>query len=427
MHETIPAQLFIKNRKKLSKKLGAKSLAVVQSNLAMHRNGDQDYPFRQNSDLFYLSGIAQANTLLFLFPGHPDESMQEILFVDLPDEHSERWEGKRLSLSEASGRSGVASVKANDELEATLRNALLYAENVYINLNEQPKYKPAVATGPEKLLAELQARFPARNYRSLAPWMRALRMVKEDEEVQLMQQAIGITAGTLRRVASELHPGMPERSIEALMHYEFIRQGAAGHAYAPIVAAGQNACVLHYTQNHDVCREGELLLMDFGAEYNHYAADLTRTLPVSGKFSDTQLRFYEEVLHVQQQAISLMKPGISLADLNKQVNEWVEESHIRLGLYTAKEAENARKDGKPLYKQYYMHGTAHHIGLDVHDFADNHATLEAGMVLTCEPGFYDNSQGIGIRIEDNILVADEPVNLTQDIPKSPEDIEELLA
>jgi len=423
--QQLESTLFVKNRKKLIKLLQPNSIVLIHSNDEMPRNGDQFFPFRQNSDLFYLTGIEQEKTMLTLCPNHPDKSLREILFILESNEKIETWEGHKCSIEEAQKISGIETVKYISAFDTVFRELAIKAENIYINLPENPKFKPEVKSADERFISVLENEFPAHDLLRLAPLLKKLRLVKEPEEIKLMQQACDITGKAFNRMLQFVKPGVTEYQVEAELTHEFLWNRASGHAYPPIVASGKNACVLHYNQNNSECKDGDLLLMDFGAEYNNYAADCSRTIPVNGKYTARQKECYEAVLRVMKKAIGWLTPGTTINRVNERVENLLQEEHIRLGLYSKKDIEN-QDPNNPLVKKYYPHGTCHFIGLDVHDVGDRTATLEEGMVLTCEPGIYIPEENIGIRIEDNIIVAHKPVNLMEQIPKETEEIEKIM-
>jgi Xaa-Pro aminopeptidase len=422
----LESTLFVKNRKKLIKLLQPNSIALIHSNDEMPRNGDQYFPFRQNSDLFYLTGIDQEKTILTLCPNHPDKSLREILFIIESNEKIATWEGHKYTIEEAQKASGIETVKFISSFDSVFRELTLKADNIYINLPENPKFKPEVKSADERFITTLENEFPAHDFLRLAPLLKNLRLIKEPEEIKLMQNACDITEKAFHRILHFVKPGVTEYQIEAELTHEFLWNRANGHAYPPIVASGKNACILHYTANNNKCKDGDLLLMDFGAEYANYAADCSRTIPVNGKFTPRQKECYEAVLSVMNKAIGWLTPGTTINRINERVENLLQEEHIRLGLYSKKDVEN-QDQNNPLVKKYYPHGTSHFIGLDVHDVGDRTVTLEEGMVLTCEPGIYIPEENIGIRIEDDILVAHKPVNLTGNIPKEVDEIEKIMA
>lgn len=418
--------LFVKNRKKLIKLLQPNSIALIHSNDEMPRNGDQYFPFRQNSDLFYLTGIDQKKTILTLCPNHPDKSLRDILFIIESNEKIATWEGHKYTIEEAQKASGIETVKFISSFDSVFRELTLKADNIYINLLENPKFKPEVKSADKRFISTLENEFPAHDFLRLAPLLKKLRLIKEPEEIKLMQNACDITEKAFHRIMHFVKPGVTEYQVEAELTHEFLWNRANGHAYPPIVASGKNACVLHYTENNSKCKDGDLLLMDFGAEYANYAADCSRTIPVNGKFTPRQKECYEAVLRVMNKAIGWLTPGTTINRVNERVENLLQEEHIRLGLYSKKDVEN-QDQNNPLVKKYYPHGTCHFIGLDVHDVGERNVTLEEGMILTCEPGIYIPEENIGIRIEDDIIVAHKPVNLMGNIPKEVDEIEKIMA
>ncbi|MFO7828732.1 MAG: aminopeptidase P N-terminal domain-containing protein [Bacteroidales bacterium] len=425
-YHQLDSALFVKNRKKITKQLQPGSVVLIHSNDQMPRNGDQYFPFRQNSDLFYLTGIDQEKTILTLCPNHPDKDLREILFILESNEKINTWEGYKYSIEDAQNTSGIKTVKYIHEFDSIFRELALKAENIYLNLSENPKFKPEIKSADERFISRLESEFPAHDFQRLAPILKKLRMTKESEEIKLMQQACDITEKAFYRVLKFVKPGVAEYQVEAEITHEFLWNRANGHAYHPIVASGKNACILHYNQNISECKDGDLLLMDFGAEYANYAADCSRTIPVNGKFTPRQRECYEAVLRVMKKGISWLTPGTTINRVNERVENLLQEEHIKLGLYTQEDVDK-QDPNNPLVKKYYPHGTCHFIGLDVHDVGDKNATLEEGMVLTCEPGLYIPEENIGIRIEDDIIVAHKPVDLMKNIPKEVDEIEKIMA
>ncbi|MCB0806222.1 MAG: aminopeptidase P N-terminal domain-containing protein [Bacteroidales bacterium] len=413
------------NRKKLLSSLLPESVAIICANDEVYRNGDQNYAYRQNSDLFYLTGIEQEKTMLLLCPDHPDENLREVVFASKPDPKSERWTGHILTKEEIQKISGVRTVKWMDEREIPLREMILNSKNIYLNLNEYAKYSTRVKYQDNRLAHELQEKFPLHQYHRLAPLLTGQRLIKQPEEIELMQKACDITGAAFKRILGFVKPGVAEYEVEAEMTHEFIRQGARGHAYAPIVGSGKNALVLHYIENSGTCKDGDLLLMDFGAEYGNYAADCSRTIPVNGKFTNRQKACYDAVLRVQKKATKLFVPGNTVDKVNKEVWKMMEEEMIGLGLFTREDVEN-QDASDPMYFRYLMHGVDHFIGLDVHDVGSKFIEFKKGMVLTIEPGIYIDKENIGIRIENNIVVDDEPFDLMAGIPREIEEIESLM-
>lgn len=423
---SLPTSLFIKNRHKLSNILKSKSLAIFHSNDEMNRSADQYFKFRQDSDLFYLCGIEQEKTVLLLAPDYPDEALKEVLFIRKPNPKLETWEGHKYTVEEAQAVSGIKTIRYDDEFDAVLAAYMMFAENVYLNLPELPKFIPELPNRNLRLTHDLKFKFPVHQYERLAPIMRDLRIYKSDEELFLIREACKITRDAFLKVLKTIKPGMMEYEVEAEITYEFLKQGAHGHAYSPIIASGINACTLHYISNNKPCADGELLLMDFGAEYGNYAADCTRTIPVNGRFSSRQKDLYRSVLDVFRSACSMMKPGNTINKVHAEVCRLFGHEHVNLGLYTAEALEKQNSDN-PLYQKYYMHGTSHFLGLDVHDVGSKDAEFRPGMVLTCEPGIYIPAENTGIRLESNILITgDGNIDLMKDFPLEMEEIEQIM-
>jgi Xaa-Pro aminopeptidase len=422
----IPKHLFEKNRIKLNNKLPERSVAIITSNDEMPRNGDQYFPFRQNSDLFYLTGIYQERTTLILCPDHPNSNMREILFILKPNKELETWHGKKLSKIEAIEMSGIQTIMWEEELDKTI-NELIYANTlIYLNISENPKLFSEMDTAEIRLVKKITSRFPLHQKERLAPSMTSLRLVKEPEEVKVMRYSCQITGNAFNRVLKFVKPDIHEFEIEAEITHEFLKAGAVGHAYYPIVASGENACFLHYITNRSKCNDGDMLLLDFGAEFANYAADCSRTIPVNGKFTPRQRDVYNATLRVFQKARHLMVKGTTITLIQKQVCKLWEEEHIKLGLYSMEDVRRQNPE-EPLYQKYYMHGISHFLGLDVHDVGSKNVLLEPGMVLTCEPGIYIREEGLGIRLENDILVThEEPIDLMKHIPMEIDEIENLM-
>lgn len=417
---------FTSNRERFIDKLPAGSIAIFHSNDEFPRNGDQNFPFRQQSDLFYLCGIDQEETILILAPGHPNPNLREVAFVKETSEQIAIWEGQKLTKEKASSISGIKWIQWTKDFDFVLKELMSWAKQVYLNANEYPKYFNPVPYKDLRFARELKEQYPSHNFERSAPLLTELRKIKSETEIELIREAAKITGNAFERVLAKLEPGTMEYQVQAEIEYVFSMQGANGNAYRPIIASGANACVLHYIDNDKVCNDGDLLLMDFGAEYANYSADITRTIPVNGSFTDRQKECYEAVLRVHDKAIKLLVPGTSIDAFNKEVNKLMEAEMIGLGLFSQEDVEK-QDPHKPLFMKYFMHGTSHPIGLDVHDVGSKYDPLEEGMVLTCEPGLYIREENIGIRIEDNILVSkDGPVNLSEHIPVKAEEIERLM-
>lgn len=421
----LKSPLFERNRKKLIKCLQSNSVAVFHSNDQMPRNGDQYFNFKQNSDIFYLTGIDQEKTILTLCPNHPNKALREILFIIESNEKIAVWDGHKYTKKEAQKTSGIENIKYISEFESTFRELAIKTENIYLNLNENPKFTPDVISADQRFMDFLKKEYPAHEYERLAPLMKNLRQKKEPEEIELMKKACDITKKGFERILKFVKPNVTEYQIEAELTHEFLWNRATGHAYQPVIASGKNACILHYIENNKVCKDGDLLLMDFGAEYANYAADCTRTIPVNGKFTDRQKECYEAVLRVMKKAITWLTPGTTINRINERVENLIQEEHIKLGLYTQEDVDKQNPE-KPLVKKYYPHGTCHFIGLDVHDVGERTSVLENGMVLTCEPGIYIPEENIGIRIENDIIVGLKPIDLMADIPIEVDEIEKLM-
>lgn len=425
-YKPMTPEFFKRNRKRLIEKLLPDSTVVLAGNETMPWSGDQDFTFRQNSNFFYLTGIDEENAMLCLCPHHPDPSLREVLFVKHADPTMVIWYGKRLSQEEASDLSGIKTVKWTSDFQSTLRDMVMQSRTIYMELNEYLKYSTPVADRNRRLIDELKSLYPLHQFERIAPQITELRLSKSAEELEYIAKSIDITREAFLRVLKTTKPGMMEYEVEAEISYEFMRRGASGHAYSPIVASGENACVLHYITNDSVLRDGELLLLDFGAVYGNYAADCSRTIPVNGKFTPRQKQCYNAVLDVFKQAKTLLVPGASIEKTNKQIALLLEQKMIDLGLFTAADVKTQASGASPLYFRYYMHGASHFMGLDVHDVGLKTTILRKGMVLTCEPGLYIKEEGIGIRIENDILVDDTPIDLMRHFPIEADEIEKLM-
>jgi len=425
-YEPINPELFKLNRKRFIQKMMPDSVAVFHSNDLMPRNGDSYFPFRQNSDLFYLCGLDQEETVLLLFPDCIKEGFQEVVFIKRADEVTAIWEGQKYTKEEARKVSGIDKVYWLEEMEAVFHELILLSKRIYLNLNEHDRFQAKAPSRNRRMAAELMERYPLHKYHRAQPILKKIAMIKSPHEIELIQQSIDLTAGAFRRVLDFVKPGVKEYEIEAEITHEFIRKGANGHAYPPIVAGGASSCVLHYTANNQLCRDGDLLLLDFGAEYANYAADLSRTIPVNGQFTKRQHDVYASVLTVLKAARSMLVPGTNLEEYHKEVGRLMESELLRLNLLDKKDIED-QDPQRPAYKKYFMHGTSHHLGLDVHDRSNRYDPIQAGMVFTCEPGIYIRQENLGIRLENNILVTDQgPIDLMGHIPIEAEAIEELM-
>ena len=425
-YRSIDKNLFIQNRQRFIEQLKPNSIAVFNSSDIMPTSADGAQAFVQQTDLFYLSGIDQEESILVIYPDAKEDKHKEVLFLRETSEQIAIWEGQKYSKEAATDVSGVNTVHWNTEFDTIIRPLICQCDNVYLNTNEHLRANVAVETRDARFLNWCRSAFPLHNYERLAPIMHLLRAVKSETEVALIKQACQITEKTFQRLLGFIKPGVWEFEIEAEIYHEFLRNRSRGPAFASIVASGIDSCTLHYVKNDKQCRDGDLVLIDFGAEYANYASDLTRTLPVNGKFTERQKDVYHAVLTIQKAAIQLLQPGNTLDDYHKEVGRIVEGELIRLGLLDAVEVQNQSEDN-PLYKKYFPHGTSHHLGLDVHDYGDKYRKFEAGMVFTCEPGLYIRDEGIGIRIENDILITDnDPIDLTESIPREADEIEALM-
>ncbi|HBF88271.1 MAG TPA: X-Pro aminopeptidase [Bacteroidales bacterium] len=420
-YKKIKPDLFIKNRKKLSDILVKSSVFVVFSSDEFIRNGDQFHKFRQNSDLFYLTGIEQEKTILCIGNQH---SIEEQLFILRPNEKMEIWNGHKLTIKEAQQISGIKNVKYIDEFESYVDSIIPKLENIYLDNVIASKNNVEYSHKSLRFYKESLKKYPHLSVHGFEKTLHILRTIKEPEEIRLIEKACEITHKTFNKILKIVDPNIKEYEVEAEITYEFNKSGA-NHAYRPIVASGINACSLHYIENDKVCNNNDLLLLDFGAEYANYASDCSRTIPVNGKFTKRQLDCYNAVLSVFNEARKLFVPGNSIEKINETVNKLMEEEMIKLGLFTADDVKNQDKDF-PLYRKYFMHGTSHFMGLDVHDVGNKTDILQKGMILTCEPGLYIKEEAIGIRIENDILVDDVPIDLMANIPIEAREIEKLM-
>ncbi len=425
-HQPIENLLFTSNRERFIHRLPKNSTALLFSNDQHPRNGDQLFKFRQNSDLFYLTGIEQEKTILLLAPDCPNEKLKEALFIIKTNEKLATWEGHKYTKEETRDISGITNIFWLDEFEASLREALSFTKTVFLNSNEYVKFFNEVPDKNHRFALDFKDKYPLHKIERAAPILTELRTIKSAEEINLIQKACDITKKGFERILKYVKPGVHEFEIEAEIDHEFTINRANGHGYAPIIASGKNACVLHYIDNNEVCSDGDLLLMDFGAEYANYTADMSRTIPVSGKFTERQAACYASVLNVFKELRKLYIPGNSPDLINSTAEKLMEAELIKLGLLTAEDVKNQDTEN-PLFKKYFMHGVAHPIGLDVHDVGSKYAPFEPGMVFTCEPGLYIREENIGIRIENDILITEGiPVDLMGNIPLEISEIERLM-
>lgn len=423
----LSAATYREHRARFRQHLEPGGLAIFHSNDVMPTSADGTMPFKQASDILYLTGIDQEETVLLLFPDAVDPKDREILFVRETNEHIAIWEGAKFTQAEATALSGIATVLWTSAYEATVKRLLPQAQKLYLNSNEHLRQSNEVETREERLNKALRERYPLHELKRSAPIMHRIRSRKTAEEVEQIKRAVAITGKAFRRVCGFIKPGVKEYEIEAEITHEFLRNGSRGHAYTPIIASGYNACVLHYITNDQVCNDGDVILMDFGCEYGGYASDLSRSLPVNGRFTDRQRAVYNAVLRVKNEATALLRPGTMLADYHKEVGRIMESELIGLGLLDKHDV--AKQDPeRPLYKKYFMHGTSHFLGLDVHDVGLWTEPIAEGMVFTVEPGIYIREEKLGIRLENDVLVTNgAPKDLFKEIPVEAEEVEELMA
>jgi len=422
----LSASTYREHRARFRQHMEKGGLAIFHSNDIMPTSADGHMPFKQASDILHLTGIDQEETILLLFPDAADPKDREILFVRETSELIAIWEGAKFSQQEAHDLSGIATVLWTSSYEATLKRLVPQCEHLYLNSNEHLRQHNEVETREDRRNKELRAQYPLHGVKRSAPIMHRIRSRKTQEEVAQMKRAIAITGRAFERVCGFVKPGVKEYAIEAEITHEFIRNGSRGHAYTPIIASGYNACVLHYITNDQVCNDGDVILMDFGCEYGGYASDLTRCIPVNGRFTDRQRAVYNAVLRVKNEATQLLRPGTLLADYHKEVGKIMESELIGLGLLDKHDVTKQDPE-KPLYKKYFMHGTSHFLGLDVHDVGLWTEPIAEDMVFTVEPGIYIREEKLGIRLENNILVTrDNPIDLFADIPVEAEAVEDLM-
>jgi Xaa-Pro aminopeptidase len=424
----IDRQLFIKNRAKFAKKMAPNSMAIFNSNDIYPISADSTLPFAQHRDILYLSGVDQEESVLVIFPDCPKKENREILFLKETNEHIAVWEGEKLDKEKALETSGISTVYWLQDMEKILFELMTQAETVYINTNEHYRANVETETRDARFIKWLKEKYPAHSYKRCQPIMQRLRSVKEPQEIEMIQKACDITEKGFKRVLGFMKPGVMEYEVEAEFIHEFVRNRSAGFAYTPIIGSGYNACVLHYIENNQPCKEGEVVLMDVGAEYANYASDMTRCVPVSGKFSERQKEVYSAVLRVKNAAAKMLVPGTIWADYHVEVGKLMTKELLGLGLIS-KEDVDKEDPNWPAYKKYFMHGTSHHMGLDTHDYGILTEPMVAGMVFTVEPGIYIPEENLGIRLEDDYVIQEsgEPINLMKNIPIEIEDIEKWMA
>jgi len=425
-YEAIDPQLFIHNRARFAAAMQANSIAFFVSNDQFPRNADANFYFRQNSELFWLTGIDQEDTFLMLYPDCPNPRFREVLFIVETNDHIAVWEGHKYSQTEAAAMAGVTTVLWNKEFQSTLNTYMKYADVCYLNTNENDRASNPLATAELRFARETQQQFPLHTYKRAAKIMEQHRSRKHPIEIELLKRAINITAGGLHEVLRMVKPGTWEFEIEGTILKHFLSNRAKGFSFEPIIASGASACVLHYVKNDKQCKDGDLMLLDFGADYANYAGDMTRCFPVNGRFSKRQKEIYDAVLRVNYAATKLLVPGRTLDEYNREAALIMQDELLALGLLTRQDITNENPNW-PAYKKYFPHGTGHFLGIDVHDIGARYGKLEEGMVITCEPGIYIAAEGLGIRIENDILITKNgPVNLMAGIPIETEELEEVM-
>ena len=424
----IDKQLFIKNRAKFAEKMVPNSMAIFNSNDIYPISADSTLPFAQHRDIFYLSGVDQEESVLVIFPDCPKEENREILFLKETNDHIAVWEGKKLDKSMALETSGITTVYWLQDMEKVLFELMTQAETVYINTNEHYRANIETETRDARFIQWLQKKYPGHTYKRCQPIMQRLRSVKEPQEIEMIHKACSITEKGFKRILGFVKPEVMEYEIEAEFIHEFLRNRSAGFAYTPIIGSGYSACVLHYVENNQVCKDGDVILMDVGAEYANYASDMTRCVPVSGKFTERQKEVYNAVLSVKKTAAKMLVPGTLWGEYHVEVGKLMTQELIGLGLISQDDV-NKEDPSWPAYKKYFMHGTSHHMGLDTHDYGILTEPMTAGMVFTVEPGIYIPDENLGIRLEDDYVIQEtgEPINLMENIPIEIEDIEKWMA
>ena len=425
-YTALDPQIFIQNRKRFVSKMQKNSIAIFVSNDEFPSNGDALHDFKQNTELYWLSGIEQEGSMVILFPDNPDPKFREVLVLVRPQELKEIWDGKRLRANEATTISGIKTIVWVDVLDGMLQQWVHLADAIYLDSNENDRKNNLLRTSEYRFIDEMKARYPLHTFCRAATIMKELRAVKTKEEVQVIQKAIDITEVAFRRLLQFIQPGVKEYEIEAEIYHSFLSQRATGVAYHSIIASGDNARTLHYTSNNNICKDGELILMDFGAEYGGYCADLTRTVPVNGKFTKRQKEVYNACLHLHDYAKSILKPGISILNYTDKVGEEATKQFLKIGLLSKSDIKNEDADNRA-YRKYLYHGISHHLGIDVHDLGTRTAPITAGMVFTVEPGIYIKEEKMGVRIENNFWITKTGnQDLMKNIPIKAEEIEALM-
>ncbi len=425
--DRIAADLFVKNRAKFTAKMRDHSLAVFNSNDIFPTGADSTLPFEQHRDIFYLSGIDQEESILLLFPSASNPKNKEILFIKETNEHIAIWEGEKLTKEVATEISGIKTVYWLSDFKKIFFELMTEASLIYFNTNEHYRSTREVETREDRFIKQCKNDFPAHSWERSNPILQEIRGVKEAEEIDLIQKACDITNKGFRRILPFVKPGVMEYEIEAEFIHEFIKNKSRGFAYTPIIGSGYSACVLHYIENNQMCKDGDMLLMDVGAEYANYKSDMTRTIPVNGRFSSRQKAVYQSVLDVKNQATDMLIPGTMWEEYHKEVGKLMTSELLKLKLIDKADIQNQDPDW-PAYKKYFMHGTSHHMGLDTHDYGALKTPMKENMVFTVEPGIYIPKENMGIRLEDDVVIQKQgsPFNLMRNIPIEIEEIEDLM-
>jgi Xaa-Pro aminopeptidase len=419
-------EIFVQNRQRFVRQMQKNSIAIFVSNDEVPSNGDAIYSFRQNSDLFWLSGVTQEDSMVILFPDNPDPKYREVLVLVRPNELKEKWDGKRLRVKEAQDMSGIKTIVWLDSIDGLLQPWIHLADNIYLDSNENDRKASLVRSRDYRFIDEMKSRYPLHNYLRAAKIMKELRAIKTALEVEVMQKAMDITEHTFRRLLKFVKPGVMEYEIEAEIFHSFLSQRATGPAYGSIIASGDRARTLHYVSNSEECKDGELILMDFGAEYGGYCADLTRTIPVNGKFTRRQKTVYNACLNIHNYCRSILKPGITIVDYTDKIGEEATQQFLKIGLIKKSDVKNEDPENRA-YRKYLYHGISHHLGVDVHDLGTKTEPVKAGMVFTIEPGIYIEEEQMGVRIENNFWITrNGSVDLMKNIPITVEEIESLM-
>jgi Xaa-Pro aminopeptidase len=419
-------EIFVQNRQRFVRQMQKNSIAIFVSNDEVPSNGDAIYSFKQNSDLFWLSGVTQEDSMVILFPDNPDPKYREVLVLVRPNELKEKWDGKRLRVKEAQETSGIKTIVWLDSIDGLLQPWIHLADNVYLDSNENDRKASLVRSRDYRFIDEMKSRYPLHNFLRAAKIMKELRAIKTALEVEVMQKAMDITDVTFRRLLKFIKPGVMEYEIEAEIFHSFLSQRATGPAYGSIIASGDRARTLHYVSNSEECKDGELILMDFGAEYGGYCADLTRTVPVNGKFTRRQKTVYNACLNIHNYCRSILKPGITIVDYTDKVGEEATQQFLKIGLIKKSDVKNEDPENRA-YRKYLYHGISHHLGVDVHDLGTKTEPVKAGMVFTIEPGIYIEEEQMGVRIENNFWITrNGSVDLMKNIPITVEEIEALM-